>query len=207
MADLYAWIRNIVIYMILNTIIMNLLGNLSYKKYVSIVSGMILVLIVISPFLKYLKVEDKLDHYLEYNGFAVETADFENSLRTMEEEQLELIFREYSDKVKNQVITILQEDGLRLVDFKLIFDRDEKSRGFGGILKMELVAAYGSKGKNQVERIFVEDITITRSDPDSEGEQKALQKAPSPAEISVKNKLSDFYNTPPDNINISIQGG
>lgn len=193
--------------MILNTIIMNLLGNSSYKKYVSIVSGMILVLIVVSPFMKFLKVDDKLDYYLDFNGFAVETADFENSLRTMEEEQLELVFSEYSDKVRSQVDTMLQGEGFKLTDFKLIFDRDEKSMSFGGILRMEINAEYGSGTEEQVERIFVEDIEVTRPEEDSGAEQKPLQKAPSPAEISIKNKLSDFYNIKPDNINISIQGG
>ncbi len=58
MEEAYTWIKNIVIYMLLNTIIMNLLGNKSYKKYVSIVSGMILVLIVISPLMKLMKLDE-----------------------------------------------------------------------------------------------------------------------------------------------------
>ncbi len=207
MGELYAWVRNIVIYMILNTIIMNLLGNSSYKKYVSIVSGMVLVLLVVSPFMKFLKVEDKLDYYLDYNGFAVETADFENSLRTMEEEQLELVFTEYSEKVRSQVDTMLQGEGLKLTDFKLIFDRDKNSLNFGGILGMKIKAEYGSETEEQAERIFVEDIEVTRLETDLGTDQKPLQKAPSPAEISIKIKLSDFYNIKPDNINISIQGG
>lgn len=207
MGELYAWVRNIVIYMILNTIIMNLLGKSSYKKYVSIVSGMVLVLLVISPFMKFLKVEDKLDYYLDYNGFAVETADFENSLRSMEKEQLELVFTEYSDKVRSQVETMLQGEGLRLTDFKLIFDRDEKSPNFGGIQRMEIKADYGTETAEQTERIFIEDIEITRLETDAGAEEESLQKAPSPAEISIKIKLSDFYNIKPDNINISIQGG
>ena len=32
MDGVYEWVRNIVIYLILNTIIMNLLGNSSYKN-------------------------------------------------------------------------------------------------------------------------------------------------------------------------------
>ena len=165
------------------------------------------MLIVVSPFMKYLRVEDKLDFYLDYNGFAVETADFENSLRTMEEEQLELVFKEYSEKVKSQVVTILQGEGLRLTDFKLLFDREENSLNFGGIIQMEIKAENGNEAEKQVKRIFVEDIEITRSEQGSPVGRKPLQNAPSPAEISIKIKLSDFYNIKPDNINISIQGG
>ncbi len=199
MGVLYEWIRNIVIYMILNTIVMNLLGNSSYKKYVSIVSGMILVLIVVSPFIKYLKVEDKLNYYLDFNEFAVETADFENSLRTMEEEQLDILLQEYSAKVKSQVETMLQEEGLKLTDFKLIFDLDVSSLNYGGIRGMVIKAQYGSEEEKDTKRIHIEDIEIARPKP--------LREAPSPMEISIKNKLMDFYNTPANNINISIQGG
>jgi stage III sporulation protein AF len=38
-------------------------------------------------------------------------------------------------------------------------------------------------------------------------EEKASENLPSPAEINIKNKLSDFYYIERDNINISIQGG
>ena len=207
MGDLYEWIRNIVIYMILNTIIMNLLGNSSYKKYVSIVSGMILVLIVVSPFIKYLRVEDKLNYYLDFNEFAIETADFENSLRTMEEEQLEYVFQEYSARVKSRVETILQGEGLRLTDFQLNLNRDETSQSFGEILEMDIKAAYGSETEKTSDRIFIEDIVITKVKMDDEGKPKPIEEAPSPAEISIKNKIMDFYNIPLNNINISIQGG
>jgi stage III sporulation protein AF len=186
---------------------MNLLGNSSYKKYVSIVSGMILVLIVVSPFIKYLRVEDKLNYYLDFNEFAIETADFENSLRTMEEEQLEYVFQEYSARVKSRVETILQGEGLRLTDFQLKLNRDETSQSFGEILEMDIKAAYGSETEKTSDRIFIEDIVITKVKMDDEGKPKPIEEAPSPAEISIKNKIMDFYNIPLNNINISIQGG
>lgn len=75
------WVRNIVIFLILNTIIMNLLGNSSYKKYVSIVSGMILLLIVVSPFLKLLRIDEILDYYLNTNIFQSDMSNIQSELR------------------------------------------------------------------------------------------------------------------------------
>lgn len=207
MGELYNWIRNIVIYMILNTIILNLLGNSSYKKYVSIVSGMILVLIVISPLMKYLKMEDSLDYYLKSNEFAIETSDFENSLQHMEKKQLEEVFSEYKDKIKSQVETFLNVEKLTLKDFKLTLDRDPASKSFGTILKMDIKAVDSNSQKEQQEHIRIEDIELSSIGETSKEDQKAPIDAPSPAEISIKIKLSDFYNIEPDNINISIQGG
>ncbi len=207
MGELYAWVRNIIVYLILNTIIMNLLGNSSYKKYVGIVSGMILVLIVISPFLKHMDLTDNLEHYLGANEFAVEASDFKNDLRAMEEKQLEQIFAEYSSRVKSQVETILLGEGLKLTDFKLILDRDAESTGFGGILQMIIKAAYDNHEEKKKDRIIIEDIVINDTSRSIKKDGKTPADAPSPAEISIKIKLSDFYNIEPDNINISIQGG
>ena len=77
MGEIYDWVRNTVIYLILNTIIMNLLGNSSYKKYVSIVSGMILLLIVVSPFFKLLKMDGILDYYLNSNFYRTDMKDYQ----------------------------------------------------------------------------------------------------------------------------------
>lgn len=49
MQSLYEWMKDIIIFMILVTVIMNLLGKSSFKKYVGIVTGLLLVLYVIKP--------------------------------------------------------------------------------------------------------------------------------------------------------------
>ncbi|HKL99646.1 MAG TPA: stage III sporulation protein AF [Mobilitalea sp.] len=209
---LYEWIRNIVIYMILNTIIMNLLGNSSYKKYVSIVSGMILVLIVISPLMKYMELEENLDYYLQSNEFAVETSDFKNSLQHMEKEQLRAVFDEYGNKVKEQVRELLLVESLIMTDFKLMFDLDSTSKSFGEMTSMKLVASYQevediNKEDKNSKRIDIKEIDIAEVSSISKDKQEIPIIPPSPAEINIKIKLSDFYNIDMDNINITIRGG
>lgn len=204
---LYDWIRNLVIYMILNTIIMNLLGNSSYKKYVSIVSGMILVLIVISPFIKYLRMEGNLDYYLQSNAFAVETSDFKNNLLQMEDQQMNAVFEEYTDRIRSQVERILTGEELKLDRLDVIYNKDTNSVSFGEITRMEIEARYDSDEKPKQSQIEVERIEIGSIVGGEERKQELAVNTPSPAEINIKNKLSDFYNIKADNINISIQGG
>lgn len=204
---IFEWIRNIVIYVVLNTIIMNLLGNSSYKKYVSIVSGMILVLIVITPVIKLLQLEPNFNFFFKSNDFAIEASEFEMELRQMEEEQVSMIFKEYEQKIKNQVEEILLEKDLNLREFTIRLDKNVESDHFGEILGLEIKAsvysndALGSGKIAMIENVEIASIEIDRS-PGSFSEN-----LPSPMEINIKNKLSDFYNIEPANINISIQGG
>ena len=47
---------------------------------------------------------------------------------------------------------------------------------------------------------------ISNIDGDKNIEDDSVENIPSPEEIHIKNRLSDFYNMKQDNINISIQG-
>ncbi len=201
---IYNWIRNVVIYMILNAIIMNLLGDKSYKKYVSIVSGMILVLIIISPLMDYMDLADTLDYYLQANDFAVESAEFKNDLNRMEEAQSDAIFAEYEEKIRLQVKGMLEEDKLKLVSFDLTIDKNTKSTTFGEILRMAIEAEMENSeteeddSRPSIDKIDRVSIRIKGQ------EKKETVDPPSPMEISIKNKLADFYNIEQVNINISI---
>lgn len=201
---IYNWIRNVVIYMILNAIIMNLLGDKSYKKYVSIVSGMILVLIIVSPLMSYMNLEDTLDYYLQANDFTVETSEFKNDLNRMEEAQSDAIFAEYEDKVRKQVENLLKEEGLDLTGLDITIDRNTKNPTFGEIMRMDITAVTEKNDEKAVSnRLSIDEIDIS---PVSirEAEESDAQTPPSPMEINIKNKLSDFYNIEQVNINISI---
>jgi stage III sporulation protein AF len=207
MDEIYTWIKNIVIYMIMNTIIMNLLGNKSYKKYISIVSGMILVLIVVSPLMKFMQLEENLDYYLQINDFAIETSEFKTDLNRMEEEQSNAIFAEYHDKIQLQVKELLREESVYLDSFHLTIDRDTKSSTFGEIMSMNITANMEqNEEEDREDRLQIDEIEIV-SIRMEEQEENAAQILPSPMEINIKNKLSDFYNIEQGNINISIQGG
>ena len=65
------YIKEILFFLILTAVINNLLPNNSYKKYVRLFTGLILIIILISPILPYLKMDSaKLGDY---------TLDIENN--------------------------------------------------------------------------------------------------------------------------------
>jgi stage III sporulation protein AF len=206
MEFIYTWIRNIVIYMLLNTVVINLVGGKNYKKYVSIVSGMILVLIVIAPIMDFMKIEDKLDLFLEKNDFSIETSDFRMDLNRMEEAGREAIFAEYEEKIRQQVEVTLAKEKLSLTDFDLKLDQDAASPEFGSVLGMSVTAtAEYSNQKEENNRLLIDDIEINHIKISEE--ETDTGKPPSPLEIIMKKRLSDFYNIEQGNININIQGG
>ena len=206
MHEIYEWVRNIVIFLILNTIIMNLLGNSSYKKYVSIVSGMILLLIVVSPFLRLLKMDDILDYYLNTNIFQSDMSNFQSELRIMEDKQKDVVFTGFKDVIREQVVDILEEDGLYLYDMDVLINQNAESDNFGEIEALKIKAGYIEDEGIPVYNIRVDKITISKNKKENTDAKTAAQDILFPNEVEIKKRLSDFYKMKQDNINISIQG-
>lgn len=205
MSEIYEWVRNIVIYLILNTIIMNLLGSSSYKKYISIVSGMILLLIVVSPFLKLLNMDEILDYYLNANIYQADVSDFQNELKLMEDKQKDVVFAGFEDRIREQVANILQDDGLYLYEMEVVVNRDGDSDSFGKIRSLSINAGYLEDEGIPVHMIDIERIVISANK--CEDIKESIENLLSPLEIQIKKRLSDFYNMEQDNINISIKEG
>lgn len=206
MNGIFEWVRNIVIFLILNTIIMNLLGNSSYKKYVSIVSGMILLLIVVSPFLKLLKMDDILDYYLNTNIFQSDMSNVQSELRLMEDKQKDVVFAGFEDTIRDQVADILLDDGLYLHDIDLVINQDAESKSFGEIESLTINAGYLEDEGIPVSFIHIDKISIADDKKEDNFENANINNLLSPEQIQIKKRLSDFYKMKQDNINISIKG-
>ncbi len=207
MSEIYEWVRNIVIYLILNTIIMNLLGSSSYKKYISIVSGMILLLIVVSPFLRLFKMDDILDYYLNTNIYQADVSDFQNELKLMEDKQKDVVFAGFEERIREQVADMLQNDGLYLYEMEVVINQDGESDSFGELRSLSITAGYLEDEGIPVHMIDIEKIVISDNKCGDKNIKESIENLLSPLEIQIKKRLSDFYNMKQDNINISIKEG
>lgn len=210
MNEVYNWVKNIVIFLVLTTIITNLLGKSSYKKYVKLITGIILVIMVISPLLKLFQLDKTMDYYFTTNFLIAEAQDMNSRLMGAEEEQMRAIFREYKDQIEKQVRNLLSEQNLYIIHIEINIDEDENSTTFGKMKTLAVTAGYnqdktGTDKENnpvKIDKVVIEDIKIgTEKEADSGSRSPIL----TPDEINIKNLLSDFYNMNPDNINISIQ--
>ncbi|MDF2803619.1 MAG: putative rane protein, partial [Anaerocolumna sp.] len=107
MNEIYSWVKSIIIFMVLTSIISNLLGKSSYKKYINLITGIILVILVISPLLKLFQLDKTLDYYFTTNTLLADAQDIDSQLMSMENGQKEAIFNEYKEQIKIQVAKIL----------------------------------------------------------------------------------------------------
>jgi stage III sporulation protein AF len=204
MGMIYEWVRNMVIFLVLTTIIGNLLGKSSYKKYVNLITGIILVLLVVSPLLQLFQLEDSLDYYLSTNLFMAEANDYNGRLIDSEQNQMSSIIEEYKTIIKEQVDGLLKSKGYYLQDINIQIEEDESNENFGKLKYLEVTVGLSEEEKTKsssINKVIIDKIRVG----DKEDENKSSDDILTPDEINIKNLLSDFYNMQPDNINISIQ--
>lgn len=210
MSMVYDMIKTIVIYLILVAVVMNILGTSSYKKYVAMFTGMLLIYIAITPIMKLFHMTDEMDYHFEENFLKVEARGISETLQAAEEEQKSFIFNEYKGKLMIQIEDILKENNLYLTDHEIVLEEDESKESFGKIVKLYLQAEYSRiENEKGTSRLIADEIRIDKVDieqvKDKDDLDSSIPQTDSILEITVKNELASFYNLNKSDITIDIE--
>ncbi|KAB1438167.1 stage III sporulation protein AF [Candidatus Galacturonibacter soehngenii] len=187
---IYQWIKNIAFYMILITAVMNLIPNNNYKKYINLFTGIVMIILVISPISKLLGASTRLDSNFIKNIYNQEIVNLKVDAYQISDTSSSKLLEEYKNEISNQIEEIVNKEGYFVVKSKIVMNEDRESDNYGNLEGIQVVLSTQEK-KNQ--KILVDKIQIG---------QKQFEN---PEEISVKNVIDDFYNVGLDNINVSIQ--
>ncbi len=208
---IYNWVKNIVFFLILITIINNLAEKSSYKKYISLISGMILIILVVKPLFGLFDIDEKLDYYFEKNSFVVDGENINIKLEQAQESQINTILEEYKTEIKINTEKLLEKEKLFINKFEIKINSDEASDSFGEIQEMWIEASYIAQNNislnEPIEKVEIDKIEIGQDgEKGNQGNSHINNESNlSENEIYIKNLLSDFYNLDSSNINISIQ--
>ena len=96
---LYEWIRNIAFYLVLVTALLHIVPESGYQKYIRFFTGLILILLVLSPVLKLFGMEGQLRELYQSQEYLKELEQMEEvsgfqeeaeAVGTQEEEPMEV---------------------------------------------------------------------------------------------------------------------
>jgi stage III sporulation protein AF len=128
----------------------------------------------------------------------------------MEDKQKDTIYKEYKEKIKEQITSLIKKQDLNPVSIEVEIIEDKESEDFGKISQVNVIANHKKNSttkesntqKITIDKIIIEDIN---SENDNEEKDSGASEILSVEETMLKNTLADFYNISLDNINISIQ--
>lgn len=190
----YSWVKNIAFFIILVTMVMHVLPNIQYKKYVSFFTGIVMILLVISPILKILNQEVALNLSFQQFSYEQELSDLTKEIQYAEKEQKQQLLDSYTKEVEAQVEAVVESEGLFATSIAVKLYDEDTNESYGTVQSISIQAAKSREENNNIE--------IEIGEVDLMEEQK---ETASLEEINLKNTLEDFYNISGDNINISIQ--
>lgn len=211
---IYDMVKNIAVYLILVTIVMNLLGKSSYKKYVSVFTGMLLVYIVITPLLNLFDMGDKMDFFFDKNSLSVEMAGMNVDFLGVEDSQKKRILEEYKERIYSQIEAVLLSYQLYVVECAVELEEEEESEKFGTVKRLEVTASYRKKEEKDIKvtkEIKIDKVEIEPREI-SEGAYERIQnleqnkdsKKATAAEQEIVDVLAKFYTMDPENVIATI---
>ena len=165
------------VFTIISTIIISIIPENNYKKYIKLFVGILMILLIMKPVGKIWGL-DKIfsQKYIEQNNFVIQD-DIKNMIIMANEKQYEMVEKGFYETVKSRIKEYVTEIGAIYIDSKMELNLQENSDDFGKISLLEITINTGRAYHN------AEDEMLT---------------------AKIKKYFSELYNMDIHNIHINI---
>lgn len=135
---IYEWIRGLVFYLILMTMVLNLLPDKKYEKYLRLFTGMIFILLVFRPFLDMSGMEERMAGVFERITFQNDAKLLKREIEDAEQTRMSRLMDGYGQAVEVDLKTMAE--GFRVIcsEVKVELEKDSGSDRFGSLVSVEM---------------------------------------------------------------------
>ncbi len=194
-----SWVVDLVIMFIFITILQLVLPSTNMKRYIDVIIGFLIILVVIRPFVKILSGDIKLEqNYLNrsIDNITVNYKEDEEFLNMHKEQIIDLYKKNLEEKIKG---TVKDETEYKAEEVNLTIVEDDKDPKYGELIGVALTVNLDSKNEEIKENtIKVDEVKIKG--------KKGKNKSNENINISneIKKIISKNYNVSKDNIEVFI---
>lgn len=194
------WLKDIVLVFIFISIIELVIPNGNMKKYINMILGFLIIIVIISPFVKLINKDYSFTKDLYKNQ--IESAKFQDKdnlkLSIIQEEQIKGF---YIEKIEGELKDLIIKNTDYSIE-KISINISEEKQGFGQLLAVEIILSENREAKenNNIEIEKVKDVIITQ-------EKENSTKYRELSDEKIKKSISEYYNLPEENIKILINKG
>lgn len=209
MVELFSdYIKNISVCVIFSAFVEMLLPTNNFKKYIEIVLGFIVIIVILNPLKNILFYNSSLDIQVFNKTSQIENEAILKNKNIYETKQRQLIIDTYKNQIENQIKElILKKYSVEIESLNIEVDEAFESDDFAQIKKIELYCfekeqLNQSNNKNKIEIKAVQKIEVNKNSEDTHivaGENRNLE-----LEKNLQTLISDFYKLNEDNIYIIV---
>lgn len=188
MSGIYEWIRSIVCYLILMTMILNLLPDKKYEKYLRLFTGVVFLLLVFGPFADLTGLEEKIAGTFERLTFQNDAALLKREIEDADGKRMERLTEAYQNAVEEDLKRMADGYGVECVFVEARLDTDMEHGTFGRVLQVTMRVRPG------------EDIPV--SGPAAGSERRLVANR----EISeLRKRIGEYYELGEGNIAVTLE--
>lgn len=187
-----SWIKNIVYFFIFTTIIYNVLPNGSYKKYIKLFVGIVMIIFIMYPLGKMANLDEKFTNFYSGQLRSQNLDEIKAQVGIVEDARNAEIINSYTEGMKNEIKKCVEDQNITYIDSEISLNLDTSDEQYGSIERIDIKASRSAKN-NSV--IIIEKIQIGEDNNNPSEDIEA---------INIKNYLADFYNIPKANIYVNI---
>lgn len=150
MSELYEWIRNLVCYLIFMIMILNLLPDRKYEKYLRLFAGMVFLLLVLGPFAQVGGVEEQMAGLFERLTFQNDAALLRREIEDMDGKQMSRLTGAYEEAVEENIRQMTGALRAECRSVEVVMDTDSDSGQFGSVLSVEIHLSTAPEGGREL---------------------------------------------------------
>ena len=196
------WIKDITIIFVLISIIQIVLPNNNMKRYVDMIIGFLIIIVIISPFVNLLYKDFNIDKEIfKKNNEQIKFEHMDNlDLALTQEEQIKKI---YTGKIKDEISDLVHENtNYKVVNMNVSIYEDNNQ--YGNIKDIELILEEDEKKdenkeepKNLITVSNIEEISIEKN-------KESITALMEFDDKEIKNLISKNHNVSEENIKVFL---
>lgn len=152
-------VRNILTYYIILSVLMAMIGKSSYKKYIEMFSGLVMIIIILNPLIKLFGAQDTLDMNLQKNQFYEVTQAESDDIMVAELKQRDAVLKQYKDTIAKQIDTVMKNYDYSATNVEVTIDEDVDSETFGQVKNISVCCQKGTEEESE-EASVTQEIAI-----------------------------------------------
>ncbi|QZY56965.1 stage III sporulation protein AF [Crassaminicella profunda] len=199
---LRSWILNIVSVVIFITIVELILPNSSMKKYIKMIVGLLVMLVIINPILDLMHGKVKLEEDIFRTSSAIHKQELVLNLNHFKGTQQKQIISVYKGNIEKYIKDQIEfNNKIRVLSIDSSIEENVESKEFGNIKELAIVLSnsennLSKKGIQPVSNVVI-NINENRENDNIEKNENILK--------AIKEHISKYYSLDKDKININIQ--
>lgn len=190
------WIKNIAMFLVAAGLLLEMLAETKYYKFVRWVVGIILILQLMKPFADTQELWERFITGVRSFEYAVGTERVLEEIYGASEEREESVLNKYKGMIEEQVATLLKSHGVTLLCLETEIGTD------GTLLNLYVYGQYETEEKERTVIIPtmgpIAPVSITENDENKNGMM-------SPFELYLCEMFSEFYRIEESRIRVEIR--